>query len=226
MVKSGPKLNLAQQIPLPCGFSLRVLADSIPGGLEVMLALGWLSGDAQARAVRDRWQSLPRQAKRGIGVEDVCRAVGIDVGEYFGIVAATAFDLGMDVSTFIGCVERMNARVVGCAQRVITGARQSKPLFGALRPEKIGVECDAMAAFRRKWKLSEQQFSRVLGCGLRSVKRWESGECTPQLHQRWVLELLRRYASRNGIAAFRRRFVGESPRYQKSGRPIFKVASG
>src|SRR5262245_38342940 len=113
--KPGTKENLAKEIRLPWCFSFRVLANSIPGGLEVILALGWLSGDAQARAVRDRWHSLSRQSKRSIEVEDLCRAVGIDAGEYFGIVAATAYDLGMDASRFIGGVERMTPRHVECA---------------------------------------------------------------------------------------------------------------
>ena len=174
-----------------------------------MLALGWLSGNAQARAVRDRWHSLPRQAKRGIEVEDLCRAVGIDVGQYFGIVAATAFDLGMDLAPFISGVERMTTRLAACVNQVMgRDSGQSKqyresatvsPGFARLLSAE-GCR-DAMAGFREKWTLSQQQFSKVLGCGLRSVKRWEGRQCNPQPHQRWILELLRRYVSRKGVSA-------------------------
>jgi DNA-binding transcriptional regulator YiaG len=217
-------------IPVPAGFSLKVLADRvIPGGVEVLLALGWLSGDERARAVRDRWLALPRQVRRNVRVEDVCRAVGIDVAEYFGIVVATAFEFGMDVAGFISGVDWMIARIVAAANRVMgTDRSRSKsqpvptPAVGFGRRTRLlsAAGCrDAMPAQRRQWNLSEQQFAKVLGASLRTVKYWEAGESVPQQHQRWILELLRRYTQQHGVRELRRRFVGEQPRYAKAGRP-------
>src|SRR5262249_25096424 len=141
----------------------------------------------------------------------------------------TAFDLGMDVAPFISGVERMTTRIVECANRAMGKDSGRSNQYGesatvstgfGRRTRLLSAEgcCDAMAAFREEWTLSERQFSKVLGCGLRSVKRWEGRRCTPQLHQRWVLELLRRYVIRNGMSALRR-LVGQPPRYGKAGRP-------
>jgi hypothetical protein len=162
---------LPPPIPLPCNFSLRHLANTIPGGVETMILFAWLSDDDRARTVRDRWNSLPRRAKHSVEVEDLCRAVGIDAGHFFGIVAARAFKLGMDTSVFIGGVLPITTQVVGSVNRVITGkgTGRSKQFWKsatvsadtAAEPNKgVGRRtqllsakgcCDGMAAFREKW---------------------------------------------------------------------------
>src|SRR5215468_7964157 len=82
----------------PSGFPFRHVADSIPGGLETILVLAWLSSDPQVRAIAGRWSSLPHKAKQGVELEELCLTAGIDAGSFFGSVVATAFELGMDIS--------------------------------------------------------------------------------------------------------------------------------
>jgi DNA-binding transcriptional regulator YiaG len=232
---------LPPPIPVPCNFSLRHLADSIPGGLETIIVLAWLSDDDRARAVRDCWNSLSRRVKHNVEVEDLCRAVGIDAGHFFGIVAATAFRLGMDISVFIGGVLRMTTQVVESVNRVITGkgTGRSKQFWKsatvsadtAAEPNKgvVGRRtqvqreercCDGMAAFREKWGLSQRQFAALFATDIRSVRRWEHGQLSPSPRQRWCLWLLVQYVNRNGLRAFQRRLVRQSPRYRKPGRPV------
>jgi len=79
--------------------------------------------------------------------------------------------------------------------------------------------CDRMAAFRRKVALSQGQFPQLFTTSGRTVRHWEGHKFTPTPHQQWFLAILVRYAKQNGITAFRRRFVGEPPRYAKCGRP-------
>jgi DNA-binding transcriptional regulator YiaG len=233
--KTASKPILAQQtltidtaseprIPLPFGFSLRTLANGTRIPVEVLLVLGWLSGDERARAVRDRWMALPRRAKLCIDVEDLCRAASIDGGQFFGLVVATAFKLGMDVSVFVSGVLAMTAHSIGCVKQSrksgAAGFQRLKFAAPARTWALPTVGCDEMAAFRKKWKLSARQFSELFGTGIRGVQWWESHKHTPAPRYRWVLELFRRYVGRNGVSAFRRRFVRQPPRYRKPGRPV------
>jgi hypothetical protein len=85
------------------------VADSIPGGLETILVLASLSGDPQVRAISGRWSSLPRNAKQGVELEELCPAAGIDAGSFFCSVVATAFELDLDISGFFGGALYMSA---------------------------------------------------------------------------------------------------------------------
>ena len=70
-----------------------------------MVTLASVSRDDRVRAVADRWTSLSRKSKQTVEFEQLCRVVGIDGGQFFGAITATAFELGMDVSGFIGGLE-------------------------------------------------------------------------------------------------------------------------
>jgi hypothetical protein len=89
----------------PSFFPLRHVAESIPGGVETMVTLASLCRDKRVRAVASRWTSLSRKAKQTVEFEQLCRVVGIDGGYFFSAITATAFELGMDVSGFIGSLE-------------------------------------------------------------------------------------------------------------------------
>jgi DNA-binding transcriptional regulator YiaG len=136
----------------------------------------------------------------------------------------------MDVAGLISGVDWMTARIVAAANRVMdTGRSRSKsatdvstPTVGFGRRVRLlsVARCrDTMPALRRQWALSEQQFAKVLGVNPRTIKRWEARVSVPQQHQRWILELLRRYTGQHGVCDLRRHFVGEPPRYGKAGRP-------
>jgi hypothetical protein len=84
-------------------FPLRHVAESI--GAETMVMLASLSRDDRVRAVAERWTLLSRKAKQTIEFEQLCRAVHIDGGHFFSVITGTAFELGMDVSGFIGSVQ-------------------------------------------------------------------------------------------------------------------------
>ena len=114
--ESGPTAPLS-------GFPLRHVADNIPGGLETIIVLAWLSSDPQVRAIAGRWSSLPRKAKQGVELEELCLAAGIDAGSFFGSVAVTAFELGMDVSGFIYGALQMSVQTTRFVDRVKTKKR-------------------------------------------------------------------------------------------------------
>src|SRR5215831_8509717 len=94
----------------PFGFPFRHVADSIFGGVETILVLAWLSSDPQVWAIAGRWSSLPRKAKQNVELEEPCLTAGIDAGSFFGSVVTTAFELGMDVSGFIGAALQMSVQ--------------------------------------------------------------------------------------------------------------------
>jgi len=236
---------------LPFYFPLRSLAASIPGGVETVVGLAWLSGDDQARNVVRRWASLSCQAKRKVELEEVCRAVGVDVGHFVGTVAVMAFELGLDVSDFVGAIDRptefvdpgviaKNAALSAQFWRFAAFSNGAVPVLektslaralGRRGPSSridrgarvVSTDerrsCRAMAAARRKWKLSQKQFAGLFFTSPPTVERWESRQFSPSLHQQWLLGLLASYAREHGMAAFRRRFVRQPPRYGKRGRP-------
>jgi DNA-binding transcriptional regulator YiaG len=197
----------------------------MPGGLAGMLTLGWLSGDPKAGAVRKRWCSLPREVRNRVEVEDLCQAVGIDPGEFFGLVATTAYRLGMDVSEFIGGAMRMFDHSIEFVQQVASGGAGRTMRFPRSAPKsnqrnhRGSRACHEMAAFRKKLRLAARQFAKIFGVGLRIVQAWEAGECNPAPPQQCVLELLRRYVKQNGAKVFREHFVKEPARYGRCGRP-------
>jgi DNA-binding transcriptional regulator YiaG len=194
----------------------------MPGGLAGMLTLGWLSGNTKARAVRECWCSLPRTVRNSVEVEDLCQAAAIDPGELFGLVVATAYGLGMDVSEFIGGAMRMFDHSIEFVQQVASGGAGRTMRFPKIANQLTGRRsrtCHEMATFRRKLGLGARQFAKIFGVGLRIVQAWEAGEYNPAPQQQCVLELLRRYVKQNGAKIFREHFVKESARYGKRGRP-------
>jgi DNA-binding transcriptional regulator YiaG len=107
----------------PCGFSFRHVANSIPGGLETIIVLAWLSSHPQVRAIAGSWSSLPRKAKQGVELEELCLAAGIDAGSFFGSIVATAFELEMDISGFIGGALQMSVQATRFVEHVRTRKR-------------------------------------------------------------------------------------------------------
>jgi DNA-binding transcriptional regulator YiaG len=184
------------QFPVPAAFSLRGQAKRFPGGLVGMLTLGWLSGDARARAVRDHWNSIPREARDEIAVEELCQAAGIEPGELVGIVARTVYNLGLDVSAIMS-----------------TSPKQP------VTPKSRTLTCADMAALRKRLRLAARQFAQIFGVGLRTVQAWDGGECDPHPEHRVVVELVSRYMRYFGVETFCQRCVGESPRFAQRGRP-------
>jgi hypothetical protein len=84
----------------------------------------------------------------------------------------------MDAAPFISGVERQTTRFVASVDQAMGKGggrskqfRESATVSAGLgrRTRLLSAErcCDAIAAFPEKWSLSERQFSKVLGCGLR-----------------------------------------------------------
>ena len=184
------------QFPVPYAFSLRGLAERLPGGVTGMLTLAWLSGDSRARAVRNYWNFIPRETRGEIAVEELCQRAGIEPGELVGLVTRTAYNLGMDVT---GVVIGVRLRAPNGTGRTLTSVD--------------------MARLRRRLGLAARQFAQVLGVGLRTVQGWDAGVCDPHREHRVVVELVTRYVHHFGVETFRERCVGEGPRFAKPGRP-------
>jgi DNA-binding transcriptional regulator YiaG len=100
-------------------FPLRHVAESLPGEVETMVTLASLSRDDRVRAVADLWTSLSRKAKQTVEFEQLCRVIGIDGGHFVSAITAIAFELGMDVSRFIGSLECWTVQVPTSQQRAM-----------------------------------------------------------------------------------------------------------
>jgi hypothetical protein len=239
---------------LPFGFLLRSMAESVPGSTETVVYLAWLSGNDQARSVVRRWASLSCQAKQKVELEEVCRAVGADTGQFIATVAATGFELG--VNGFIAAIDRptglVNPAMIAQSPalyeqfwRFVAFSKGAAPMLEKISLAKalgrrgpssrigrggrvVSAEdrrsCREMAAARKKWKLSRKQFAELLFVNVRMLERWRNCRFCPSGHQRWALHLLIQYADEHGVGALRRRFVGQPPRYAKHGRPAKAVS--
>jgi DNA-binding transcriptional regulator YiaG len=222
--------------------------------VQTAIMLGWWSGDAGARAVVGRWASLSRTAKRKVELEEICRAVGVDAGQFVSAIVKTAIDLEIDVSGLISVLDQATFvdpatiaksavqrqqfwRFVAFSNGVapvleeislarVMGRRGPSARIGrgqSVRSAEARRSCREMATARGKWKLSSRQFATLFFTSAPTIRRWENRQFTPTPHQQWLLGLLVRYAERNGMAAFRQRFVGQAPRYRKPGRPRRKL---
>jgi DNA-binding transcriptional regulator YiaG len=80
-----------------CPFLLKSVAGRLPGGVETMMFLAWLSEDPGTRAVAKRWVALARKQKEDIEIEEICRAAGLEYGIFFSEIASTGFELGIIV---------------------------------------------------------------------------------------------------------------------------------
>src|SRR5262245_16403219 len=65
----------------------------VPGGVQTVLALAWLSSDKRPRAVANTWRSLDTETKRRTTVEDLCGGADITVTEFFRSVYRTGLEL-------------------------------------------------------------------------------------------------------------------------------------
>src|SRR5260370_25912395 len=92
---------------MPFAFGLNRWALALPGGIDTMIHLAWLSPDASVRAVASRWNSLTCPERQRIAVEEVCWEVGIDTAYFVGQIAAAAWELGIDISGLIAATVRM-----------------------------------------------------------------------------------------------------------------------
>jgi len=89
---------------VPTPGPLKYEAAGLPGGLETMILLGWLSEDDRVRAIAGRWSSLPRTIRPQVELEELCREIGLDRAVFGHNITMTAFDLGIDVSALLGRV--------------------------------------------------------------------------------------------------------------------------
>jgi hypothetical protein len=83
----------------------------------------------------------------------------------------------------------------------------------------VRKQANPVVTLRKRWRLSQMQLASLFMTTARSVKRWEGGRSGLTPHQQYFLGVFARYVARYGVKAFRRRFVGEKPRYAKRGRP-------
>jgi DNA-binding transcriptional regulator YiaG len=204
------------QFPVPAAFSLRALAVRFPGEVTGMLALGWLSGDARARAVRDRWISIPREMRNSIEPEQLCQAAGIEPGQLVQLIVNAGYDLQLlDPASFMAHIMGMFARVMASSSRNLPSAGQMIRLHNR---QVRRWKCRDMACLRKKLGLAARQFAQVFGVSLRTVQAWDGGECDPQYNQQVVVALVTRYVHRYGLKTFRQRFVEGPARYGKPGR--------
>jgi len=72
---------------------------------------------------------------------------------------------------------------------------------------------------RQHWGVSQSQFATLFATSVRSVRRWENGQLEPRGHQLWLFGLLVEYATVHGLDQFLRRFVNQTGRLSRAGRP-------
>jgi DNA-binding transcriptional regulator YiaG len=94
---------------MPIPRILTHIAQRLPGGLETLIVLAWLSGDESVRAIARRWMSLPGPIRRKVELEELCHETGVEAGRIGGKLATVAFELGINASPFIGSVQSFPA---------------------------------------------------------------------------------------------------------------------
>jgi DNA-binding transcriptional regulator YiaG len=193
-----------------------------------MIHLAHLSSDPRVRSVARAWQSLTEVEKIETRIEELCRAAGIGGADFIGCVAGTAWELGIDVASFL--TGRPGHAV--SLRSAIGGALMTRqPIEVWLSPNKWNRRRDRLraawasrasgeaAGLRRRSRLSQAQFASLFMTSARTVRRWEAGLSALTTHQQFFLRLFAEYIERNGVREFRRRFVRGEPRYGKAGRP-------
>src|ERR1019366_5310907 len=207
---------------------LELAARAIPGGLATMIHLAWLSDDPRAQTVARRWKSSSGERSRGVQIEQLCDAAGIDDREFAGKVAGAAWELGIALPRFIAGVAEAGESLKDAHVRTLM---VGEPIIPWLEPAELKRcrdrllresehrICDDVARLRREWGLSQSQFARLFLTDVRTMKRWQAREMKPTPRHRWLLRLFALYVERKGLRAFRHRFFRQNPRYGKPGRP-------
>lgn len=193
-----------------------------------MMHLALLSSDPRVRAVAVAWHSLSPVARVETAMEELCRAAGISDADFIGGVIGTAWELGMDTAAFL--TDRFGysvslrsamgrALMTGQPVRVLVSRTACNRCRNRLLTSWARRAGDESAALRRRLRLSQSQFAGLFMTNVRTVRRWEAGLSALTTHQQWFLRLFVTYIERDGVRAFRRRFVRETPRYSRPGRP-------
>jgi len=212
------------------------------------MALAWLSSDKRARAVANAWRALATETKRSTTVEDLCGGADITVTEFFRSVYRTGLELNAlfrrppDLPIFmLGLLKRDGSDPgvsleINMSRASVKSAFEAKLMLGEsldlfLAPRKYrrrlnqllalwkAQACDYVASMRRRWRLSQAQFAGLFMTDVRVIKRWEAHEAQPPIRHQWFLRLFALYVKEHGLGKFRRRFVGQRPRYGRRGRP-------
>jgi DNA-binding transcriptional regulator YiaG len=206
-----------------------------------------LSSDQRARAVANTWRSLTIE-KRRTTIEDLCGGADITVTEFFRSVYRTGRELNAlfrrprDLPIFMLGLLKQDGSDPGVTLEIsmsrasVKSAFEAKLMLGeplelflASRKYRHRLNhllalwkaqaCDYVASMRRRWRLSQAQFADLFMTDVRVVKRWEAHEAKPTIRHQWFLRLFALYVKEHGLGTFRRRFVGQRPRYGRRGRP-------
>jgi hypothetical protein len=190
--------------------------------------LARLTGDPRVRAVAEAWRSLTAVAKIETHIEELCRASGLSDADFFGCVSATAWELGIDVAAFWmeGPGHAVSLRsALGDSLMREQPVEVLWPQSGWIRRRARLLArwnrraSDEAAKLRRRTRLSQSQFADLFMTTVRTVRRWEGGQCALTTHQQYFLRLFAMYIEWNGVCGFRQQFVREGARYGKAGRP-------
>ncbi len=224
---SRPRRAVSPSAPVRSG-KLEHAARFFPGRVRTMIHLAHLSSDPRVRGVAHAWRSLTEVEKVETHIEELCRAAGIGGADFIGCVAGTAWELGIDVASFLtGRPGHAVSLRIAIGNALMTG----QPVEVFLSPNKWNRRRDRMravwasrasgeaVALRRRSRLSQAQFASLFMTSVRTVRRWEAGLSALTTHQQFFLRLFAGYIERNGVREFRRRFVSGEPRYGKAGRP-------
>jgi DNA-binding transcriptional regulator YiaG len=189
---------------------------SIPGGIRLIVHLASLSSDPRLQSVAAAWNAgTPGRTRARTHIDQLCTDAGISQADFIGNVAATAFELGMDVSVFVGMAQYAAESLKYSVNRALNDPQdrfwkptEERPKSRNRAPASPEYSaCINVARMRAQWRLSQSQFARLFITTVRTVKRWEAGRSGLTAHQRFFLELFMKYVERNGIRELRKRFV-------------------
>jgi len=193
-----------------------------------MIHLAHLSIDPRVRSVARAWHSLTEVEKIETRIEKLCCAAGLSSADFVGRVSGTAWELGIDVASFLtgrpGHAVSLRSAIGGALMtgqpvEVFLSPNKWNRRRDRLRAAWASSATDEAAALRRRSRLSQSQFAGLFVTSVRTVRRWESGRSALTTHQQFFLRLFAGHIERNGVRAFRCRFVREAPRYGTAGRP-------
>jgi hypothetical protein len=136
-----PKLNPIRAL----SDGLNYFALFLPGGVENMIFLARLSEDEKVQEVARRWNAVPRKDRKNSSLDELCKAACVDPGKFLGVVAGTAYELGIDVRdvmTAIANLDTMPAHMDRVVKR--GGFRDRQRIFqsSGIWPRSDGPRAD------------------------------------------------------------------------------------
>jgi hypothetical protein len=136
----------APKVPFPWG--LRYTAQFLPYGVRDMMQFAWMAEDRRAKKVGSWWLFADKATQDSADLEDLCDKADITPGEFVGVIAGVAFELGIDVSPLIGGIADAPRAVEAALAHTIRTGEGLEEAYAAT--ESMSKEIQRWSSKKRK----------------------------------------------------------------------------